>query len=155
MRRRLNYRGLLILTVVAAVVGPGTFFLHRFQVRRNAEALYERAQATLASSSLPEREKLISAMDYLRRYLGFNPTDSDAYFEYANLCAHEKIATNHRLRFRAITILDQALRSHMTQDRDRDAERRRLIDLALEIRRFSDAQRHIDAMLAANRQSAE
>jgi tetratricopeptide (TPR) repeat protein len=153
MRRRLNFRGLLILAVVATVAGAGTFLLHRYQVRRNAEALYERAQAALADPTLREREKLTRATDYLRRYLGFNPNDPERLYEYANLRAHEKVATSPMARLRAITILDRALRNPSTKNRDK--ERHRLIDLALEVGRTNDALRHVDALLAGNPQSAE
>jgi tetratricopeptide (TPR) repeat protein len=157
MRRRINFKGLLILVVVAAVGGLGAFELHRFQVQRNARALYERAQAALDPDNESYREmskvqRMRTAMDYLQRYLGFNPPGEEkkkALLEYANLRADEKIATTPMARFRAIMVLEQALQ----QNPDHDKERRRLIDLALEIGRPGDALRHIDDHLLNQQQN--
>ena len=51
-RRRLNWKGLLILSVAGSTLMAGVFFLHRFQVRNNSEALYDRAQSSLTDPAL-------------------------------------------------------------------------------------------------------
>lgn len=159
MRRRINFKGLLLLIVAVAGGGTGVFFLHRFQVQRNARALYDRAQAALDPKDstyheLSEVERLRTAMNYLQRYLGFNPPGPEkkkALLEYANLRAHEKIATSFMARARAIMVLEQALQ----QSPEHDKERRRLIDLDLEVGRPGDAKTHVEKLLAKDPKNSD
>lgn len=146
MQRRFNFKGLLFLVVLFAGLGTGAFFLHRYQVRHNADGLRDRAERA------KEAGELARAIDYYRRYLGFKPNEVNAFVEYANLLASESVATTPAARFRAMMILDLALRRQPEMDK----ERRRFVELAMLSGRFSDAKSHLeDYLLKADEKNPE
>src|SRR5205085_9037554 len=87
------------------VLVSGVHFLHAYQIRRNAGVLREQAESALA---LKDYQR---AVTYFRQYLGFVPTDIDAFADYALLLTHDKIATTQRARLHAFLSLESVLRS--------------------------------------------
>src|SRR5262245_50829836 len=155
MRRRFNWVAVLILLVTTAGLATGGFFLHRYQVRTNARALLDQADLTRkareelrqgggAEGEADKETKLLDKeIDYLRRYLGFVPDDNPVLERYGLLLADDQIAGTPLARFRAMTVLEQVV----AHDPDRAEVRRKVIDLAMSIGRFTDAARHLAALI--------
>ncbi len=137
MRRRLNVKGILLLLGGLVLFGLATHFVHGFQVKRQAGSLLK--QAERAENAKEYR----LAIDYLRRYLGFRPGETDALARYGRLLAREDIATTPRAGLFAMSILESALR----RDPARDEDRRLLVDLGFRLNRHKDVQFHIEYLL--------
>jgi Tfp pilus assembly protein PilF len=137
MRRRLNVKGLLVLLGGLVLSGLAVHFLHGFQVKRQAGILLK--QEERAENAKEYRV----AIDYLRRYLGFRPDDTDALAHYGRLLAREDIATTPRAGLFAISILESVLR----RDPERDEERRLLVDLGFRRNQYREVQYHIEYLL--------
>jgi tetratricopeptide (TPR) repeat protein len=127
--KQVNIR-LLVLLVGTVVVGVvGTYFLHRFQVARNAGGI-----AILARSKLDEG-KTDEALALYGRYLGYRRDDADALAEYAKLLLDRasRPDANRNDFARAFTILEEAVRK-----KPADHElRRKLADFQLRIGRYA------------------
>jgi cellulose synthase operon protein C len=138
--RRLNVKRLACLILVTALLGGSTYFLHGFQVKRNAGSL-------LHQSEQAEKEgHLDKAADLMERYLGLVPGDMDALAKYGSLLDTLAEKTGRpKLRANAFFVLDRVV------SRRPDAEdvRRHLIRIALHptIERFLDAEVHLKALL--------
>jgi predicted Zn-dependent protease len=136
-RRKLNLPFLLCLVAGLVLGAPLVHLVHGYQVRRSAGALLDRADRA------EQEGRLSGALDYLRRYLGFRPNDSEVLARYALLLADKQVATTPRATLRALFALDAALR----QAPDRQDVRRKAVDLALRLGRFGGAQEHLDTLL--------
>lgn len=145
-RVRINGRFLLVLSLVAVVLGTGTYLLHGWQVKQNAGSLLDVVDEAEARG---ENEQ---AIRFLAQYLRFVPDDYDAKVRLANL--YERNSRSARVRFRVLGILEDVLRN----DPDRaDAEklRRRLVELGLGLGRFRDALTHVEMLQKASPGDAE
>jgi tetratricopeptide (TPR) repeat protein len=137
-RRKINLKLVLILLVSVAALGVGVHFVHGYQVGRQSDAL--RRQAKQAEQD-GDRQK---AIDYLSRYLGFVPTDTDALADYGELLHEEgKQIRSRRELVRAYGVLGEVLR----REPERLAVRRRQLDLAAELGQFSAVVDHVNALL--------
>jgi len=130
--KTLNIRFLGVLALCAAVVGVCVHFLHGFQVAGNAEMFLREAEQAKAAG---DRWK---AIQNLQKYLGLESKDIEAEAELGMLLAD--VAENRHAYVR----LEKVLRS----DPDRTEVRRKLVDVAIELRRFSDARVHLEKLLA-------
>jgi tetratricopeptide (TPR) repeat protein len=146
MRKRLNLRFALYLTASLLVLGTATHFLHGYQLRRNAAVLRDRAEQA-------ERDgRLDLAADYFGRYVALEPGDTPTQARFALLLADEKLLKSPQARFRAMLALEKVLYSNP----DRHDVRRRVVRLAMDLRRFSDAAADIkDRLLPAFPNDAE
>jgi tetratricopeptide (TPR) repeat protein len=135
MRRRLNVKGTAVLILVVAVLGGAVHWVHGLQVQHNAKAL--RARGLKAE----ETGDLDKAIGYLRLYLGFVPGDDEALIRYGLLL--DRRARTPRDRLQPFLVLEQALRRQPT----RHDLRRRLVEITMELGRYSDARAHIEALL--------
>src|SRR4051794_35486655 len=140
MKRRLNWKRSVVLLVACLCGGLVIHFAHGFQVNRQAGGLI-----TQADRAEKERQYR-SAIDYLRRYLGFQPRDTDVLARYGRLLARTDVATTPRARFQAISILESAL----ARDPALQEERQLVIDLFLSLHGYKDAQFHLDYLLKNN-----
>ena len=136
--KKVNLRFVLILfaLVVGSVVG--IFFLHRFQVSRNAGSLAKLARAKLAEG------KNVEALNLLSRYVAYRPDDKEAYSEFAGLMldkAESPGATRNDVA-RAYNSLETAVR----RNPDDDALRQRLATFQMRIGRFGDAREHLQVL---------
>ena len=133
--KRINLRLLLILIAVAAVATVGVFFLHRFQVARNAGSLAKLARLRLSEGKRDE------AIGLFGRYIGFRPDDDEAFAEYARLVLDraESPAAGRNDINRGYNVAEAAIRK-MPDD---DALRGRLAAFELRIGRFADAREHL------------
>ena len=133
--RKINFPFLIGLLALGAATAVGVHLLHGHQVRRNASALLERAQTAEAANDLEKAE------NELGRYLNINPRDAGAWARYARLL-DRKTPTGPE-RSQVYLVLERAQR-----DNPKDAElERRCAEVGLELGRFSDARRHLRALL--------
>jgi cellulose synthase operon protein C len=135
MKRRINLLVLMILFAAAVLLGGGMHLVHGVQVRRNAAALLDRASRAEASGDLEKAEQS------LKQYLSFRRDDGPAWKRYAQLL--DQRDPQGRRREQVFLVYEQALRNNPS---DHKLERR-CADLALELQRFSDAQRHLKKLL--------
>src|SRR3954452_23915910 len=77
--RKLNLVFLIGLLTVSFVLGGATYFVHGFQIKRNAAALLERARKSESEGTLP---KAVEALD---QYLNLKRDDGETWQWYARL----------------------------------------------------------------------
>jgi tetratricopeptide (TPR) repeat protein len=143
MRRKINLKAVLILSLSAAALGVGVYFVHGFQVRRNAKGVLEQALQAERDGQTKE------ALDYYEQYLGLAPDDNDALAKYALL--RSRNVKTPRERVQVYLALERA--SH--RDGNREDVRRRAAQVALEIGRFVEAKEHLDFLLHAHPEDVE
>lgn len=136
--KKVNLR--FVLSLVAVLVGGvvGVYFLHRFQVTRNAGSLAKLARAKLSEGNRGE------ALNLFSRYVAYRPDDKEAYAEFAGLVldrAEAPGATRNDVA-RAYGVLETAVR----RNPDDDALRQRLATFQMRIGRFSDAREHLQVL---------
>ena len=137
MRRKINYKFLLLLLVGTAVLTGGLFAVHYFQAQRIAKAL-------LWQANRADEEGLTERMArYLERYREFAPQDMEEAARLAKAWAGETFAGSVRARRRAVSLLETVLRSGP----ERSDLRRLLVKAALEVGQLKTARDHLEAML--------
>lgn len=134
--RTLNLRFAALLLVITAVLAGGVHLLHGFQMRRNAHMFLREAERARAE------KKSAEAVRHYQRYLEFMPDDTAVLADYAVVLA-DLAAERAGARRAAYETLERALRA----DPQRSDLRRRLVPLALQLGRFSDAQEHLTTHL--------
>ena len=112
--------------------------LHGFQVRRNAVVLFEMGRAAEANG---DRD---AATDYLRRYVGMVPDDTNALADYGQML--DESGKDDLTARRVFNVFEDVLRREPT----RDDIRRRQVEIAIQVGRTSDALAHLTVL----RQSA-
>src|SRR5262249_33776308 len=134
MKRRLHFPFLVALLLALCLLGVGTHFLHAYQVKRNASSLL-----TLADEA-EQAGELARSVDYLSRYLGLPPADAAVPARHALVT--EKLARSPGARARAFLALERVLQ----RNPERADVRRRAAAVAMELRRFHDANDHLTAL---------
>jgi predicted Zn-dependent protease len=133
--RQLNLVFLAGLVLVLAVLGGSGYFLHAYQVQRNASVLLDRARRA------EEDKDLGRAAESLSRYLSIKRQDGPTWAWYARVVDQQ--APEGPGRAQVYLIHEQALGFNPG---DPQLERK-CAELALELQRFSDARRHLRALL--------
>lgn len=136
--KKVNLRLLLVLVTVFVGGVVGTYFLHKFQVTRNAGSLAKLARTKLAEGKTGE------AITLFNRYVAYRPDDKAAYAEYAGLLldrAEAPGASRNDLG-RAYNVLETAIR----RNPDDDDLRQRLASFQMRIGRFGDAREHLQIL---------
>lgn len=143
--RTLNIRLLAALLVGGIAVAAVGYGVNRFQVRRFAHVLLERAEATkkqLADGdqlSADEKKKLrIEAIDFYQRYVTLVPNGNVETRADLGLLQADAGRYGQALR---------NLENVIQKDPSRKDVRRRLVDVTIALQRFNDARRHLDALL--------
>ncbi len=129
--RRLNLVFLAILLAGLSLLGGGMYLVHGFQVQRNASSLLDRARRAEASGDQVKAEKS------LNEYLNIRREDGAAWEWYARVVDQQK--ADRRGLDRVFMVHEQALRYNPGNSK----LERRCADLALEMRRYSDAERFL------------
>lgn len=135
-KRKLNVRFACILSGSLIALGACTYFVHGYQVSRNAGAMLNQAERAQSDGDL-ER-----SADYLNRYLGFAPNDTEALARYGLLLSDSKFAKSARDVFRAKLVLEKAL----LNDPNRHDLRRRVARMSLELGQFKSAKDDIESL---------
>lgn len=123
------------------------FGLHYFQMRRHSDFFLEQARESREKEDVAERFK---AVDQYARYLSFAPDDVDAMEEFGVLLV-DYASLGPQWASRAYTTLEQVLR----EDPTRSEARRKLVALSMVMRRFDDAQTHLEELRKASPADAE
>lgn len=131
----INKRFLLVLILIAGGVTGGLFAVHSFQARRIPDALLRMADRAA------ENDKRDAAIRYLRQYLEFCPTDTDARERLVGLMRARR--SPHDDPTHLIFLYDKILRA----DPNRHASRREALALSLAIGRNTDAATHAEFLL--------
>lgn len=145
--RRLNVKLLVVVVVSTIVFCVGIFFLHGYQIRRNADVLKEIAEEH------KEKGDLHQAVRYLHRYLRYRPDDMDTTCDFALWFAElaELPDAKPDDRRNIPYVLEQALRGSP----DRQDIRRRLAEHLMKHGRVKDAMDHLKILLEASPEDAE
>ena len=125
--RKLNLRWILGLVIGSFCLGVLTFLLHEFQMARNASA-YVREAKRLQAEKRPE-----DAVIHLRRYVKLAPQDAEGWVLYGT-----QLADLGHIE-PAYLVLERVIR----QWPNRSDVRRRLVGLAIDLGRYSDATDHL------------
>ena len=129
--KTINIRFLMILLVCALVLGGAVHLLHGYQIRRYGRGFLREAQRA------KEQNRPGEAVRHLTFYVSLFPEDADALAELGLL-----LADLSRYR-QAFNRLEQVLR----REPDRLEVRRRLVAVAMELGRYSDAREHLEQHL--------
>ena len=143
--RTFNVRLAAILFVVAVVFCGGVYFLHGYQVHRNAYVFKVEAdrqiekmkQATDAGNVQEQGEAYRGAVRNLFWYVRLMPDDVDELEKLATLLADH--VEDSQTFGRAFGWLERVVR----QAPERDAARRRLVEMAMLAGRHQDAKDHL------------
>jgi tetratricopeptide (TPR) repeat protein len=119
------------LLAVVAVLGVAVHLVHGFQVRRTASALLDHARRAEADKD-PAR-----VAESLKRYLNINREDGPTWAWYARVVGDQ--VPSGPGREQVYLVCEQALRY---RPGDTQLERR-CADLALDLKRYNDARRHL------------
>jgi tetratricopeptide (TPR) repeat protein len=141
--RRVNRWALLILTVAVLVAAGGVYFVHGWQVQRNARGLYEQAEQAQREGNARQ------AADYLQHYLGMVPEDTEALTKYGLLL--NQLAKKPREYQKALNVLEQVLR----RDEGNEEVRRAAAKIANLLGQFPAAEGHLQVLLKARPDDAE
>jgi len=137
--KQFNLRLFGVLVAIVVVFGTGIYFLHGFQVKRNAHVFLDEARRSKEQAEQAKADKNIEkareayneAFKNYGEYLKFAPDDLDALEEYGLLLADLQ---RYNLAF---TNLEKLLRQAQSAGEDRPKVRRRLVDLAIELGQLS------------------
>jgi cellulose synthase operon protein C len=132
MRTTINRFFLLGLIACVVLLAAAVHGLHAFQISRQSSFLLDQAHRAL------KEQQFGPAVNYFQQYTKLAPQDFDAQGELGLL-----LADLHAPQAAAFT-LEKVLRSQP----DRDDLRRRLVTLEMEIERASDAEAHLERLLA-------
>ncbi len=136
-RKRVNYLFLAGLVISFATLGTVVHFVHGYQVKRNARSLL------LMADRAKEDKDAVKEMEYLGRYLGFEPGDMETQSRFAiGLDDQAKKSGSGRARVMAYLKLEGVLR----HDPDRRDIRRRQVDTAMAMGRFDEAMVHLEKL---------
>lgn len=131
----INKRFLLKLLLVVALLAGAIAGIHTVQARRIPNAILRQADRAV------EADKPDKAIKYLRQYLEFQPDDVDVQVRLADLLRER---SGDAARAELVFLYDKILRS----DSARLAVRREAIIACLQLKRFTDAAAHAEALLA-------
>ncbi|MGC8644351.1 MAG: tetratricopeptide repeat protein, partial [Isosphaeraceae bacterium] len=137
IRRRLNLVFLAGLLGIIAAASATVYLLHAYQVQRHLGTILDQARRFEADG---ETDK---AMERLALYVNHRPENAEAWARLARLRDQSTPATaNHEMVYETYT---RATRLNPGDI----ALTRRMIDLAIELKRFSDARLHLEELYEA------
>jgi len=141
--RAINCRFLLLTMAIVAASSIALYFVHRWQVNQNATVFREQAETARQKGESKQ------AVEHYARYLGFRPDDTDARAQLGML--YQDNAKSAMDLLEAYLLYEKVL----LEEDNRDEIRQRLIDVAIRLGRFSDAESHIHRLLQSAGDSAE
>ena len=137
-KRSVNVRFALILSAIIGATSMGLYFVHGWQIRRNAGSYKSRAEQAASNG-----DKL-KAAGFYDRYLKFRFDDIDARTQFSLILAD--LAKDKGSFQNAYLSLERVLRDAP----DQLTVRRRAADMAMAIDRPSDAKFHLEELLKIN-----
>lgn len=143
MKRELNLKFLGWLLGALLLGGVGVHALHEFQNRRHAGAWLQQAKQA------ERRGETWRRLNYLSRYLAYQPADYDVLADYGLLLDQE--AASPQAREHAFVLLQRAL----TQNPDRHDVRVRIVHRAMQRGCFTEAGDHLQILLQSSPRNGE
>ena len=137
MRRVISWKRFLIVLAVLLTVGAATYGVHIAQNRRHATSLKDRAEKILAESKA-DPAKNDEAISLLDQYLKYKPKDEDAFRKFANLNLDRAKADPKQA-----LVATESNEKFLRQFPENSVERRKLIDLYIEMALLKSARQHI------------
>jgi predicted Zn-dependent protease len=144
-KRQLNWRLLTWLVGAAVVSVVAVRLAHSSQMKQHVRTLRATAEQAEADGRLDR------AVEYYKRYLAFNPDDTDALVRYGH--ALDRTASSDPVRARVAGVFEKVV----ARDRKRDDVRHRLVEVYLELAASSpreanwtvEARRHAEVLTQA------
>ncbi len=140
---RLNLKFLAFLLVILVVFGVGVYGLWAWQMGNNAVDLEQRARQLTAEGEIVEALKLY------RRYFSIvdqsDPEAREPKLELANLYAD--LIEDNKVHPSEFMLMLQWIDDTVRDNPEDDKLRRRMVDVAMRIRRWPDAQQHLDILI--------
>ncbi len=141
----LNVRLLVILLICGVILGVGVYFLHNWQVHRNADIYKHQADAAEKRAEAAEKNGQFAEAIAERRtvaknlgwYVRWKPKDIDTLERLGFLLSE---LSDYRGAFKTFERL-------LRLDASRTKARRELVNVALAIRRFPHARAHLEEYL--------
>jgi predicted Zn-dependent protease len=133
--RKLNLVFLAQLVGAVVVLCGGVHVAHQIMVSRNAKSLLSQARRAESASDLKNAESLLAL------YLNLNRHDGEAWDLYVKISERED--KSHTQRDQVFLVHEQALRYNPSSVR----LERRCAELALELDRYTDAERHLKRLI--------
>src|SRR5262249_16324272 len=134
--RTVNSWFLTGLAISLLVLGVAVYSVHAFQIKRNAGVFKRQAEQA------EQEHRYDEASRYYRLYLGYVPHDHEARIAWARTL-EKKAGRSFRDYQRIFELYETALRQ---EPGDQDV-RRKLIDIAIALKRYRDAMEHIELLL--------
>lgn len=129
--RTLNVRLFLGLIVGLVIAGVAVYWVHGHQVRRNASVFLEEAQRA------KEEGDLRAAVHNFEWYVELVPNDANALADYGSLLADLSVNEPAYSTFEKVLRLDP----------NRIDIRRRIVSVAIQLGRYTDAREHLEQYL--------
>jgi cellulose synthase operon protein C len=156
--RVFNVRLAAILFAIVVVFGVGVFFLHGFQVKKNATFFLNEARKSQEVAAKAAKDGNIEldmkeskrAIDYFGWYVTLMPKDIDAAEEYANLLADKACQGDAIVSMQLFNGALNRLEELVRLSPNRSDARRRLVKMYLQKGRFKDAKQHLEQYLLPN-----
>ncbi len=143
-RRRVNYIALLVFVGFIGMIVGGGYFLHKYQIKRNAQGQLQIAEQAIAKGD----DKAAAAA--LNNYIHFYPEDPAAYLKFAELTARQANANLNIYPFQTAAFDAQEKALRFPENREHPEILRNLADLCKRVRRFDDAIKHYSVLLKQN-----
>jgi tetratricopeptide (TPR) repeat protein len=144
MRRQINFKRLACLLVVFLACATCVHFLHGFQVKRSARVLPQLADQAEEKGDLEE------AVNYLNRFLAYEPSNNQAWAKYGILLgrlAEARQPLSESEYEKAFFTQSQVL----IREPQRQDVRRAFVKVALKLGRYTEAQESLKLLLPRGR----
>jgi len=135
--RRFNLVFCAILLAVVTVCSGAVYLMHEYQMQKNAEVLLQRARRAEAAN------EPVKAAQLLREYLNIKSQDGNVWAWYARVVDQTFAHVSKRRREGVFLIFEEALRHNPGDSK----VERRCAEIALELKRYSDAERHLTSLV--------
>ena len=155
--RTLNLQLTVIVMTIAIVFGGGAYFLHGYQVQRNAYVFKRESELLeeLAKEAAKKKDGQAAGRAYrdairnLSWYVRLAPSDIEAMEKLGLMTAD--MARDRKSLEHAFGLLEQVLRVAP----ERTKVRRRLVSVVIALGRFQDGKLHLQELLKESPQDAE
>jgi cellulose synthase operon protein C len=147
--RTLNVRFTVILLVSILVLGVGVYFLHGIQVKATAPFLLDKAEEIQKDLDQAKKEKNLKELDkaykdlvnHYQIYLSIYPDNVDVLERRAMLLVEFLPSTIVLETLPQYNKAYEALDDVLRKDENREKSREKLIELAMKLARYSDAEK--------------
>lgn len=135
-RRAVNLKRFTLLVLTIAVFSLSGYALHRFQVRKHAGQMLQSARSTMALGNLNE------SIELYKRYINFRPKEVPVLAEYIGIL--DEASKNDSRR---IPELYETYERLLSAEPKRKEDRKKLIQIYLEARALTRANRHLEELM--------